>query len=123
MAMGMTYSEFYDGDCTLVIAYREAYLQKRRQANNDLWMQGRYIYDALCAVYPLFRFSFKGGDIRPEPYVKEPYPLTEKDAEEQREREEKEQYEEMLRKHQEQVAAMRKRAAGEKTNGGREQSD
>lgn len=122
MAMGMSYAEFYDGDPTLVIPYREAYLQKRRMANHDLWMQGRYIYDALCAVYPLFRFSFKGGEIRSEPYVEEPYPLTEKEAEERREREEKKQYEEMLRQHKAQVAAMRKRA-GEKANGGRKQPD
>ena len=122
MAMGMSYAEFYDGDPTLVISYREAYLQLRWQQNHDLWLQGRYIYDALCAVYPWFRLSFKGGEIKAEPYVEEPYPLTEKDAEERREREEKKQYEEMLRQHQAQVAAMRKRA-GEKEHGGRDQSD
>lgn len=122
MSMGMTYREFYDGDPTLVIPYREAFLQKRRRENFDLWMQGRYIYDALCAVYPLFRFSFKGGEIKADPYRKEPYPLTEKEAAEQREREEKEQYEEMKRQHLAQVAAMRKRA-GETADGGTGQHD
>lgn len=47
-------------------------------------MQGMYFYEALCDASPLFRFSIKKGVVKPEPYAKEPYPIT---AEEVRERE------------------------------------
>ena len=120
MAMGMSYDEFYNGDPTLVIAYREADALKRRHENYLLWMQGRYVYDAMCAVYPLFRFSFKGGELRPEKYLDEPYPNTAKEMREREERREKKAYEERLRLQRERVAAMR--AAGEK-NGGRNRTD
>lgn len=107
MSMGMSYDEFWRGDPTLVIPYRQAFIERRKRENHDLWMQGRYVYDALCAVYPLFRFSFKGGEIRPEPYTKEPYPTTKKEAEERKERDAKERYEEQIRLHKAQVEAMR----------------
>ena len=46
-----------------------------------------YFYEALCDASPLFRFSMKGGTIKPEPYVKEPYPITEAEVRERAERE------------------------------------
>lgn len=112
MQMGMSYAEFYDGDPTLVIAYRKAFEMQRKHENHMLWLQGRYVYDAMCAVYPLFRFSFKGGEIRPNEYLNEPYPTDEKELEEMAQRREKEAYEERLRQQQAHVAAMR--SAGEK---------
>lgn len=87
MSIGMTYDEFWDGDVSLVEVYREAQELRDRRQNQTLWLQGMYIYEALCDVSPLFRFSMKKGVVKPEPYVKEPYPIT---AEEVREREERE---------------------------------
>lgn len=58
-------------------------------------MQGRYIYDALCDVSALFRFSMKKGSIKPEPYMKEPYPITEAELLERQEREAKAKEERM----------------------------
>lgn len=49
-------------------------------------MQGAYIYEALCDVSPLFRFTMKSGIIEPTPYLKEPYPLTEAEAQERERR-------------------------------------
>ena len=54
-----------------------------------MWLQGRYFYDALCAVRPLYRFSMKKGMIKPEPYTKEPYPITHPELREREEREAK----------------------------------
>ena len=45
-----------------------------------------YIYEALCDASPLFRFSTKKGTVRPEPYVKEPYPITEAEVKAREER-------------------------------------
>ena len=87
MSIGMTYDEFWNGDVSLVEVYREAQELRDRRQNQALWLQGMYIYEALCDVSPLFRFSMKKGVVKPEPYVKEPYPIT---AEEVREREERE---------------------------------
>lgn len=87
MSIGMSYDEFWNDDVSKVKAYRKAneLIDKRR--NQEFWMQGMYFYEALCDASALFRFSMKKGTIKPEPYVKEPYPIT---AAEVREREERE---------------------------------
>ena len=43
----------------------------------------------LCAASPLYRFTMKKGMIKPEPYTKEPYPITEAELREKEEREAK----------------------------------
>ena len=87
MSIGMTYDEFWDCDVSLVGVYRKAAELRDRRRNQELWLQGMYIYEALCDASPLFRFSMKGGTIKPEPYVKEPYPVTESEVREREERE------------------------------------
>ncbi len=87
MSIGMTYDEFWHGDVCMVRAYRKAQELRDRRRNQELWLQGMYIYEALCDVSPLFRFSMQKGTIKPEPYVKEPYPIS---AAEQAEREARE---------------------------------
>ena len=87
MSIGMTYDEFWNKDVRLVEVYRKAQELREKRRNQELWLQGMYVYEALCDASPLFRFSMKRGTIKPEPYVKEPYPIT---AAEVREREERE---------------------------------
>ena len=87
MSIGMTYDEFWNRDVSLVGVYRKAAELRDRRRNQELWLQGMYIYEALCDVSPLFRFSMKGGTIKPVPYVKEPYPVTESEVREREERE------------------------------------
>ena len=87
MSIGMTYDEFWNQDVRLVEVYRKAQELREKRRNQELWLQGMYVYEALCDASPLFRFSMKRGTVKPEPYVKEPYPIT---AAEVREREERE---------------------------------
>lgn len=87
MSIGMSYEEFWYKDVSLVEIYRKAHDLKTQRVNHEAWLQGVYIYDALCAASPLFRISFKKGAIKPEPYTKEPYPITEIEIRERRERE------------------------------------
>lgn len=87
MSIGMSYDEFWNGDVSTVRAYRKAYELQEKRRNQELWLQGMYFYEALCDASPLFRFSMKKGTIKPEPYIKEPYPIS---AAEVREREERE---------------------------------
>ena len=87
MSIGMSYDEFWNDDVSKVKAYRKAYELKEKRRNQELWLQGMYFYEALCDASPLFRFSMKKGTIKPEPYVKEPYPITEAEVKEREDRE------------------------------------
>ena len=86
MSIGMSYDEFWNQDVSRVKAYRKAYELREKRRNQELWLQGMYVYEALCDASPLFRFSMKKGSIKPEPYVKEPYPITEAEVREREER-------------------------------------
>lgn len=77
LVMGMTYDEFYNQDHELVKAYRKAYKDKRRQANEDMWLQGLYVYQAVSRVAPLFNPFNKHPN--PEPYLNKPLPMFEED--------------------------------------------
>lgn len=85
MSIGMTYDEFWDQDVTLVRVYRKAQELRDRRRNQELWLQGMYIYEALCDVAPVFHAFAKRGT-KPEPYAKEPYPITEAEIREREER-------------------------------------
>lgn len=93
MSIGMSYDEFWNGDVERVIAYRTAGELRDKRRNQELWLQGLYVYEALCSASALFRFTMK-KTIKPEPYMKEPLPIT---AAEAREREEKERREREVR--------------------------
>jgi hypothetical protein len=86
MSIGMTYDEFWNQDVRLVEVYRRAAELRDKRRNQELWLQGMYIYEALCDASPLFRFSMKKGTVKPEPYVKEPYPITAAEVKEREER-------------------------------------
>lgn len=50
MLYGMTYEQFWFGDPGMARTFREAYLLRKREKNEDMWMQGLYIYRAVSAV-------------------------------------------------------------------------
>jgi hypothetical protein len=83
LSMGMTYDEFWHGAPSLVRAYRKAYDMKRHERNYELWMQGRYIFEALRCAPLLVGFPEKGYKPSSDGYPDKPYPLTEKEAREQ----------------------------------------
>jgi hypothetical protein len=92
MSIGMTYDEFWNQDVTMVRAFRKADELKRRRQNEILWMQGVYIREALLSTVGNM-FSGKGST--PIEYPKEPYPITEEQVEEKKERERKSMEERM----------------------------
>lgn len=81
LAMGMTHDEYYKQDCELVIAYRKAEKMKRIRANEDMWLQGLYVYQAVTRVAPLLIPFAKNPQA--EPYLKEPIPMYEEEQTEQ----------------------------------------
>lgn len=86
MMYGMTYEQYWDGPAELVKYYRKLHALRAAQRNQELWVQGRYIYDALCAAAPIFNPLSK--ESAPREYVKEPYPLSEAEATARRKRDE-----------------------------------
>lgn len=77
MAMGMTYEEYWDGDCDMAPAYREAYRLKQEEKNREAWLQGMYVYEAICDASPILH-AFARPGTRAHPYAKEPYPYVKK---------------------------------------------
>lgn len=77
LVMGMTYDDFYNRDHTLTIAYRKAYDIKRKKDNEDMWLQGAYVYEAISRVAPLL-IPFNKRP-KPEPYLDKPYPIYSKE--------------------------------------------
>lgn len=87
LSIGMTPEQYWDGDCTLVKYYRQAEETRNERRNQELWLQGMYIYEAICDVSPILHaFAKKGA--KPHPYPSKPYAISEKQI--KREREEKE---------------------------------
>ena len=70
----MTYEQFWEQDCELVRYYRKAAQIRQDLKNQDAWLQGTYIYEALIDAAPVFRSLTKKGT-KPIPYRTEPYDL------------------------------------------------
>ena len=77
LSIGMTPEQYWDGDCTLVKYYRKAEELRNDRRNQELWLQGMYIYEALCDVSPVLH-SFAKKGTKPIPYSSKPYSITEK---------------------------------------------
>lgn len=88
MSIGMSYHDFWDGDCCMVKYYREKAVHDRERDNFELWLQGAYIYEALLDVSPVFNALSKRQ--KPYPYMKNPIPMTAAESERNREQENRE---------------------------------
>jgi hypothetical protein len=77
LSIGMTYEQFWDGDPHLAKYYRQAEEIKTERKNQELWLQGLYIYEALCDVAPIMHAMAKKGT-KAQPYPDKPYAITEK---------------------------------------------
>lgn len=71
LAMGMTYDEYWHGRSELVIYYREAEKIKAERDNYKAWLQGAYVYEAICCAFPLY--NPMSNQHSPLPYTKSPY--------------------------------------------------
>ena len=97
----MTREEYWEMSPHLAVAYRKAYRLKRQTENEQAWLQGMYIYDAVAAC--IGAALAKRGSEKPK-YVERPFdifPLTEREKK-QREKEEREKMQAYLRALQQQ---------------------
>lgn len=88
LAIGMTYDQYWNDDPTLVKYYRKADEIRKERRNEELWLQGMYVYEAICDVSPILHAFAKKGT-KPQPYSEKPYAITvaqHKRAEEEKER-------------------------------------
>lgn len=72
MSYGMTYDEYWKGSPYRAKFYREAHELKVKQNDEQMWVQGMYIYEALCEVSPILHAFSKSGT-KPLPYAAKPY--------------------------------------------------
>ena len=84
LSIGMTFEQYWDGDCTLVKYYRKAEELRNEKRNQELWLQGMYVYEAICDVAPILHAFAKKGT-KPTPYTEKPYPLTRKQVKKEEE--------------------------------------
>ena len=68
----MTYDQFWNQDVELVKAYQEADKIKHDLRNQDMWIQGAYIYEAILDAAPVLRFSLGKKPPKPIPYRDQP---------------------------------------------------
>lgn len=87
----MTYEQYWDKDCSLVKSYREAHKLKMQRQNEFAWLQGMYIYEALCDVSPIFRDTAKKGT-KPIEYSSRPYAITSEEIDSLKTTKEKQTY-------------------------------
>ena len=70
MAMGMTYEEYWQGNPSMAVAFREAYKIRKDEEDAMAWSQGAYFYEAVStALYNAFLEKGK----RTKPYREHPF--------------------------------------------------
>ena len=84
LAIGMTPEQYWEGDCTLTKYYRKAEELRNEKRNQELWLQGMYVYEAICDASPILHAFAKKGT-KPAPYASKPYPLTDKEVKKEKE--------------------------------------
>lgn len=74
MSYGMSYDEYWHGDAYVVKFYKEAHRLKLQAQDENNWMQGMYVYEAILDCSPILHaFSKKGT--KPLQYAEKPYLL------------------------------------------------
>lgn len=80
--IGMSYDQYWYGEPKLLNAYIKADEYKMKRKNQELWLQGLYVYQAIGNLVPVLNPFSK--DHKPKPYLKEPIALSENEIEERR---------------------------------------
>lgn len=87
MAMGVSCEEYWHGDPTRLKHYEKAHELKNEQRNQEMWLQGLYIHNAVGVV---LKNAFAKKGETPEKYIQKPIritPLTEREKQENAEKE------------------------------------
>lgn len=88
LSIGMPPEYFWDGDPWLVEAYFKAHKLQIEQKNEEMWLQGLYIFDALNVTATNVLQSLSKKRRKAVTYMEKPIRLTPLSEEEQRQKEE-----------------------------------
>ena len=108
LSIGMTPEQYWDGDSLLAKYYRKAEELRRKRRNEELWLQGMYIYEALCDVSPVMNAFAKKGT-KPRPYADHPYAITRGEMADEKAMKEKRERDKARRYMEAKMAAINKR--------------
>ena len=76
----MTYDQYWYEDPKILNAYLKAEEIKQRKRNNEMWLQGAYIYQAIGALTPVLNPFSK--EHKAKPYLDKPIPITQQERDE-----------------------------------------
>lgn len=79
LAIGMSSAEYWSGDPSLVRYFRKAYKIKQEEINNNAWLQGLYVYDAISTA---LHNALRGKNSKAREYAKQPYNFENKEKSE-----------------------------------------
>ena len=79
LAIGMSSAEYWEGDPSLTRYFRKAYEIKQEEINNNAWLQGLYIYDAVSVA---LHNALRGKNTKAREYAKQPYNFDNKEKSE-----------------------------------------
>ena len=79
----MTYEQYWESDPMLAKYFRQADELRNERKNQELWLQGLYVYNALTAIMPV-----KKGTEQPK-YPDKPFTISEKQRKREKLEEEK----------------------------------
>ena len=86
-SIGLSPEDYWHGDPWLTVAARRKREIEIEQNNQELWLQGRYIYEGFSAVINAFSWGLDGGKgTKPEGYRDYPIPITKKEKEQEKQR-------------------------------------
>lgn len=69
LSIGMSSTEYWDGDNALPKSFRQAYKMRQEQANYGAWLHGLYVYDAVCSAMS----HLNSNKSTHKPYASKPY--------------------------------------------------
>ena len=73
LAIGMSFAEYWEGDPLLAQYYRKAYRIKQEEINNNAWLQGMYVYDAVSTALHNALRGFSKQKSPAKDYATQPY--------------------------------------------------
>lgn len=81
LSLGMSYDLYWYGDPFALLNYIKADEIKLRKINQQLWLQGFYVYQAVGSLVPVLNPFSK--EHKPRPYLQKPIPITQQEIDEE----------------------------------------
>ena len=81
LSIGMTYEQYWYDDPALINAYLKAEEYRTQRRNQEMWLQGLYVYVAIGDLIPVLNPFSK--DHKAKPYLSKPLPITRREQEEE----------------------------------------